>query len=243
MSVKIHQKAALILALSSLALLSVARGGIEEQRATNILLITVDDMNFDTPGCFGGRPDLTPNIDELAQEGMRFERAHITLAICQASRQSLMTGRFPHNAGFRWFEPVADGVPLLPEILHEEGYLNACIGKAEHLEPRSRYQWEMSLDIDEIRYGREPAEYGRLCREFIETADAAGRPFFLMANSHDPHRPFHGGSDEERVLAWAKSQGGVMATPSRVYAPDEAVELGFLPDIPEVRAQTAQYMS
>lgn len=209
----------------------------------NILLITVDDMNFDTPGCFGGPDGITPNIDKLAEQGMRFEKAHITLAICQASRQVLMTGRFPHNAGYRWFEPVADGVPILPEILHEQGYMNACFGKAEHLEPRSRYQWEMSRDIEEIKFGREPAEYGRLCREFIKRADTVGKPFFLMANSHDPHRPFHGGSDEENVLAWAKSQGGIMSTPSRVYTPDEAMELGFLPDIPEVRKQTAQYMS
>jgi N-sulfoglucosamine sulfohydrolase len=223
--------------------LSVAGEKIEEKTMPNILLITVDDMNYDTPGCFGGPAGLTPNIDALAQQGIRFERAHITLAICQASRQSLMTGRFPHNAGFRWFEPVADDVPLLPEILHERGYLNACIGKAEHLEPRKRYRWEMSLDIDEIKYGRNPAEYGRLCRGFIERADSLGKPFFLMANSHDPHRPFHGDRHEDKVLAWAKSQGGTMAIPSRVFSQDEALEMGFLPDIPEVRTQTAQYMS
>jgi len=80
----------------------------------NILLITVDDMNYDTPGCFGGPDGITPNIDKLADQGMRFEQAHITLAICQASRQSLMTGRFPHNAGFRWFGPLGT-----PEILNE----------------------------------------------------------------------------------------------------------------------------
>jgi N-sulfoglucosamine sulfohydrolase len=209
----------------------------------NILLIMVDDMNYNSPGCFGGPKDLTPHIDRLAREGMRFERAHVALAICQASRQSIMTGRYPLNAGFRWFEPVADGVPLLPEILNEHGYLNACFGKAEHLEPRTRYRWEESLDIDEIRYGRNPAEYYRLCRAFIEKADSAGRPFFIMANSHDPHRPFHGADEEETQLKGARAHGGVIATPSRVYRPEEAVELGFLPLIPEVRKQTAQYMS
>ena len=45
----------------------------------NILLITADDMNCDSPGCFGGQtPDITPNIDRLASEGMRFAHAHIT---------------------------------------------------------------------------------------------------------------------------------------------------------------------
>ena len=82
----------LVLALFHTIPLSVAGESIEEKTMPNILLITGDDMNFDTPGCFGGPEDLTPNIDALAQQGMRFERAHITLAICQASRQSLMTG-------------------------------------------------------------------------------------------------------------------------------------------------------
>jgi len=213
------------------------------QTRPNILLITVDDMNYNTPGCFGGPPDLTPNIDRLAAEGMRFERAHVALAICQASRQSLMTGRYPHNAGYRWFEPVADGVPVLPEILHEQGYLNACFGKAEHLQPRARYRWAESRDLVEIHWGRNPAEYRQLCRDFIARADEAGKPFFLMANSHDPHRPFHGASDEVRILESARRQGGTIATPSRVYRPEEAMPLGFLPDIPEVRLQTAQYMS
>ena len=106
----------------------------------NILLITVDDMNYDTPGCFGGPKGLTPNIDKLATQGMRFERAHVTLAICQASRQCLMTGRYPHNAGFRWFEPVSAETPVLTEILKKQGYLNACFGKADHLQPKVRYQ-------------------------------------------------------------------------------------------------------
>ena len=118
----------------------------------NILLITVDDMNFDTPGCFGGDKNLTPNIDRLAAEGMRFERAHVALAICQSSRQCLMTGRYPHNAGFRWFEPVAEGVPILTALLYEQGYINACFGKAEHLQPRERYIWDESLDLNPVSY-------------------------------------------------------------------------------------------
>jgi N-sulfoglucosamine sulfohydrolase len=242
----IEMKSAIIKTFAiSVALTALCGTGLHASAAErpNILLITVDDMNYDSPGCFGGPKDLTPNIDRLASEGMRFERAHVTFAICQPSRQALMTGRYPHNAGFRWFEPVADGVPLLPEILHEHGYLNACFGKAEHLQPRARYRWEESLDIGEIRYGRNPAEYYRLCRAFIEKADSAGRPFFIMANSHDPHRPFHGSSEEEKELAWARKQGGTIALPSRVYEPAEALDLGFLPPTPEVRKQTAQYMS
>lgn len=213
------------------------------EKQPNILLITVDDMNFDMPGCFGGPADLTPNIDRLASEGMRFERAHVTLAICQASRQCLMTGRYPHNAGFRWFEPVSDDTPVLPEILKAQGYRSACFGKAEHLQPRARYQWDESLDQIEIKGGRNPEVYADLCRSFIGKADAAGQPFFLMANSHDPHRPFHGSPKEVKYKADMERIGGKLVTPSRVYSADEAIDIGFLPPIPEVKKQVAQYMS
>ena len=217
--------------------------GNQQSAMPNILLITMDDMNFDTPGCFGGPADLTPNIDRLAAEGMRFERAHVTLAICQASRQCLMSGRYPHNAGFRWFEPVSDDTPVLPELLKQQGYRNACFGKAEHLQPRARYQWDESFDQMEMKGGRNPEAYADLCRSFIQKADAAGQPFFLMANSHDPHRPFHGAPDEVPYKANMERVGGTLVEPSRVYTSDEAIDIGFLPPIPEVKKQVAQYMS
>tara|TARA_B110000093_G_scaffold104714_1_gene112578 strand:- start:6069 stop:8045 length:1977 start_codon:yes stop_codon:yes gene_type:complete len=220
-----------------------ALGALAATTQPNILLITVDDMNFDTPGCFGGPKDLTPNIDKLATQGMRFERAHVTLAICQASRQSIMTGRYPHNAGFRWFEPVSADTPVLPEILKEQGYLNACFGKSNHLQPKERYQWDESFNQYELRGGRNPAHYRELCKAFIQRADSAGKPFFLMANSHDPHRPFHGADDEVPYKANFEKLGGTFATPSLVYSADEAIDVGFLPPTPEVKKQVAQYMS
>jgi arylsulfatase A-like enzyme len=81
-------------------LLSCSSG---QDKRPNILLITVDDMNFDTPGSFGGDKNITPNIDRLATQGMCFKQAHVALAICQAARQCLMLGT-PYyallNAGF-----------------------------------------------------------------------------------------------------------------------------------------------
>jgi N-sulfoglucosamine sulfohydrolase len=209
----------------------------------NVLLITVDDMNFDTPGCFGGDKNMTPNIDRLAAQGMRFERAHVALAICQASRQCLMTGRYPHNAGFRWFEPVAPEVPILTELLHKEGYINACFGKAEHLQPRERYRWDESMDLGQLNWGRDPAKYYELCKSFIQKAKSEKKPFFLMANSHDPHRPFHNSDDEAEVLERLAKKKVNFATPSQVFCTDEALDMGFMPYIPEVKKQTAQYMS
>lgn len=106
----------------------------KEMRRPSILLITADDMNWDAPGCFGGRtPDITPNIDRLTSEGMRFHYAHITIAVCQPCRSVLMTGRYPHRNGAEGFEPIDTSVPTLQEKLHEAGYLNGILGKVTHL--------------------------------------------------------------------------------------------------------------
>ena len=66
----------------------------------NILLFTADDMNFDSSGVYGGPvKDLTPHIDRLAGEGLRFVRAYTTVAVCQPSRQVMFTGQYPHRSG------------------------------------------------------------------------------------------------------------------------------------------------
>lgn len=215
-----------------------------QPRRMNVLLITVDDMGYNTPASFGGHfGDVTPNIDRLASEGMRFLNAYVALSICAASRQSMMTGRYPHNGGFRWFEPVADNVPLLTEVLSRHGYLNACIGKANHLQPQARYRWEVHYDLLELKGGRDPATYYTLCRDFIEDAQRRDKPFFLMANTHDPHRPFHGDDDDLRERM--ENLGGIFAEPSKVWQESDLPEdpLVFLPPVPEVLKQTAQYLS
>ena len=58
----------------------------------NILMIVADDMNWDSPGCFGGAaPEITPNIDRLAAGGMRFEHAYVNIAVCTPSRSVMLT--------------------------------------------------------------------------------------------------------------------------------------------------------
>src|SRR5206468_8365568 len=87
-------------------------------RPLNILLITADDMNYDTPGCTGNKTaDITPNLDRLAKEGVRFVHAHVTVAVCQPSRECLMTGRYPHRNGAVGFYPINKDVPTLQESL------------------------------------------------------------------------------------------------------------------------------
>ena len=96
----------------------------------NVLLIVADDMNWDTPGCFGGAaPDITPNIDKLASEGMRFWHAYVNVSICTPSRSVMLTGLYPHNNGAEGFQRIHPGTPTLPSILNEAGYICGTVGK------------------------------------------------------------------------------------------------------------------
>jgi len=65
----------------------------------NIVIILTDDMGYGDLGCYGSRSISTPNIDRMAQEGMRFTDFHSCNALCSPSRAGLLTGRYPHRTG------------------------------------------------------------------------------------------------------------------------------------------------
>jgi len=232
---------------------------------TNFLFITADDMNYDSPGVAGCPvPEITPNIDRLALGGMRFVHAHVTVAVCQPSRSVLMTGRYPHRNGAVGFNAVNADVPTLMERLKAAGFLLGILGKVSHLAPPAKFAWDMVHDAPALGNGRDPARYGQFAREFFLRARQEGRPFFLMANSHDPHRPWASTQAERARPAAGKGRAAkaaraaeadaagqpaesaaasAAAAPSRTYKAEEVTVPGFLPPLPEVRAEMAQYYS
>ena len=206
---------------------------------SNVLLITVDDLNYDSVGCFGCPvDDITPNIDRLASEGVRFTNSHVTIAVCQPSRSVLLTGRYPHHNGARGFEDIDASVTTLPEVLHRHGFLNGIIGKEDHVAPREKFFWDEYIQTycREKGWGRDPQVYYDEVTRFLNRAKEEKRPFFLMANSHDPHRPFAGADDEMFYF-------GHHTTAPRTYTPEEITVPGCLPDLPDVRRELAQYFS
>lgn len=204
----------------------------------NVLLITADDLNWNSVGCYGCPvEEITPNIDRLAAAGMRFERAHVTCAVCMPSRHVLATGLFPHNNGVEGFQGdrLRPGVPTIMGLLQDDGYRCGILGKVDHSSAGFQERWDFCRDMADLDRGRSSALYGRFAMEFFTSC--GDRPFYLMANSHDPHRPFYG-SDQEQSM-WPEPT----PQPSRIYADDQVIVPGFLPELPEVRQEMSEYHS
>lgn len=234
------------MAAAGFALAPYAFGAESDKTKWNVLLITADDMNYDSLGVTGCKvPDISPNIDRLAAQSMRFDEAHLAISVCQPSRSVLMTGLYPHRNGAMGFEPINTSVSTLEESLHAAGYLNGIMAKVGHLAPKPKFCWDVVVEAQELSNGRDPEAYYQRSKEFFEKAKNEGKPFFLMANSQDPHRPFPG---SERTALKAKKvaagdEGAGFDKASRNYKPEEITIPGFLPDLPDVRKEIAQYFT
>lgn len=210
--------------------------GKAEVSRPNFLLITADDMSYDSPGFAGGiAPDVTPNIDRLAAESFSFERAFSVVSVCQPSRQSMLCGLYPHNYGSAGFFPIKAGTPTLISLLGDAGYFTGNINKTDHMMPEESFNWAFEAQKAGYRnYGRNPEKLAGALREVIELAEDQGKPFFMVVNSADPHRPFYG--DERNSRQKGKE-------PSRVYGPAEISIPPALPDLPGIRNDLAKYAS
>jgi arylsulfatase A-like enzyme len=148
------------LASSIVSSVSVLAQGTPVAPATaprpNIVYILTDDQGWRVVG-FHGSDIGTPNIDELARGGVRFEQ-YYAQPMCTPTRAALMTGRYPHRYGLQTIViPSAGkyGLPtderLLPQILKEAGYATAIVGKW-HLGHADRKYWPMQRGFDH-QYG------------------------------------------------------------------------------------------
>ncbi len=197
----------------------------------NIVLITADDLNHDSLGCYGCPiRDITPNLDRLASEGMRVARAYSTVAVCQPVRQTMLTGLYPHRSGSLGFFPIQPHVRTLNQQFRDAGYKLAMLGKNPHYQPRTQF----CLDFEESQISRDPAKLAEVTREFIQQAQSEGKPFVHFVNCTDPHRPFIG-TNGPKDLAHGTA-------PSRYISVDEVPAIpGFLENLPEIRRELAQY--
>jgi arylsulfatase A-like enzyme len=101
----------------------------------NVLWICSDQQRYDTLGCYGNGFVETPNVDRLADEGVRFERAYAQNPMCTPSRASFLTGRYPRTVGVPGNGySLPDDETLLPRRLANESYVCGLAGKL-HVRP------------------------------------------------------------------------------------------------------------
>jgi len=206
----------------------------------NILLITCHDLGRFL-GCYGVPTVRTPQLDALAADGVRFERAFCTAPQCSPSRASLFTGRYPHSNGVLGLTHAQFAWDLHPDerhlgqVLHDAGYTTALLGihheslRAEPAAVAAR------CGIDEVVLGGRAEEVAGRALERLGRFAEAGRPFYLQLGFHEPHRaPTTGGADREELY---------MGFLGDRLAPDDALGVTiplYLRDEPRAREELAE---
>lgn len=204
----------------------------------NILLITADDMNWNSVGVYNSTvAGTTPNIDKLASQGMKFDYAYVQIALCTPSRQVMLSGNHSHQTMTRCFTEIERVGPTLPDLLKQNGYFIANINKEQDF-----YDWDKAINENESGQGRDIPFQKRAVEAIME--EAGGKPWFIMMNFNDPHRPFYESkSEKESELYIELKNKGRLSTPSKVFKPEDINVPGFLPDLPDIRKEMSEYYS
>lgn len=107
----------------------------ENQRKPNVIIIFTDDQGYNDVGCFGSPLIATPNLDQMANEGMRFTDFYSASSVCSPSRAALLTGCYPQRVGVPkvlWPESetgLSKDEITIADMLKTQGYATECIGK------------------------------------------------------------------------------------------------------------------
>ena len=120
----------------------------QEKSYPNVLIILADDLGYHDVSYYN-TPDIrTPNIDEIARQGIRFDNFYANSPVCSPSRASLLTGRYPEMVGVPGlirnqvtdtFGYLTPGSQLLPALMKQAGYKTAIVGK-----------WNLGLDMPNL---------------------------------------------------------------------------------------------
>ncbi|APZ45549.1 arylsulfatase [Polaribacter reichenbachii] len=157
----------------------------------NILWINLDDLGREL-SCYGNTDVKTPNMDKLAQEGIRYTNAYSNAPVCSSSRSSQITGMYPSainvlNHRTIDKENLPDGVATIMEIFQKNGYF--CSNG-----------WAHNMN----KKGKE--DYNFLGNNFFDGTDwnqrKEGQPFFAQVQIHEPHRSFK--YDKENAIDYKK---------------------------------------
>lgn len=184
----------------------------------NIVFIFTDDHASHAMSCYGSKINSTPNLDRIANEGMRFDNCFCTNSICGPSRAVILTGKYSHKNGFLRNGNKFDGTQLtFPKMLQMAGYQTAIIGKwhlGEHMHPtgfnysevlvgQGPYYNPVMLRDNHGDGNRERKNYTGyttdiitdLAMEWLKEGRNTNQPFMLMFQHKAPHREWCPGPD------------------------------------------------
>lgn len=106
----------------------------------NIVFYFSDQQRWDTLGCYGQALDVTPNLDRLAKEGVRFENTFTCQPVCGPARACLQSGKYATQIGcYRNAQALPENITTLADYFHEAGYETAYVGKWHLASNRSSY--------------------------------------------------------------------------------------------------------
>lgn len=155
---------------------------ISSKKRPNFVLFIADDISVDDFGAYGHPTIKTPNIDKLANKGVRFTNAYLTTSSCSPTRTSLLTGRYPHNTGAPELHmedaPYLKDLPQFPSELKKAGYYTAQAGK-----------WHFNGDASssfDATYGGRPSGAENWIKSLRERPK--DKPFFMWFAANDAHR-------------------------------------------------------
>ena len=192
----------------------------------NIVFILVDDMGYGDFGCFSQGRAQTPTLDWLVKESVCLTQHYSGSPVCNPSRASLLTGRYPHRTGsidtleWRGLERLALRERTLADMLKEAGYATGLVGKW-HLgafDPRYHpcrrgfdeavcfrggmhdyYQWRLEYGMDSVHHadGRYLTDlWSEEAVQFIRRHAGGDAPFFLHLTYNAPHTPLQCPDDD-----------------------------------------------
>jgi len=173
----------------------------------NVVLITIDTLRADHVGCYGYKQIKTPNIDALAADGTRFDRAFAVVPVTLPSHTSILTGTYPMLSGMHDFSgnKLSRLQPTLASVLKQVGYRTGAVIAAAVLDSRFGLNQGFDFYYDHFDFNRldeanldEMERPGNLVADvalnWLEKDERARNPqkkFFLWMHLYDPHTPYH----------------------------------------------------
>tara|TARA_Y100000588_G_scaffold194978_1_gene209076 strand:- start:8145 stop:9458 length:1314 start_codon:yes stop_codon:yes gene_type:complete len=178
---------------------------VQAAPAPNLLFILTDQHRRDGVGAYGKPSVLTPNLDRIASEGIRLDRAYTAQPVCSPNRASILSGLYPHRHGVRennW--PLSPDVHILPHLLQANAYRTGYFGKW-HLGDPARVAYDVMPSYERDGRGGGSASgwahyytiddqkvyqtdvISRDIGDFIRTSD---KPFYAVASFYPPHPPY-----------------------------------------------------